>query len=196
MVDKETVREYFGTDLVKFVYALNKGSLGLTIYYIDYSQANPTVTEVPRPQGKDGFDCESPLISPDGSWIVYNCKNGGLSCESYMQLLSDKSEAVLLHNGMAAEPHWWLNDKTNELFVLYSTKVGPLYDDLARITDDGSKGRTLIRRIASGPTWLSLHDGESTLAELPFQGGLTRDGNYLVTGYIYGYILGFPSIGQ
>jgi hypothetical protein len=71
-----------------------------------------------------------------------------------------------------------------------------LFEDLQKVAGDGSYGETLIRRITPGPKWLSLYDPESMLAPLPFQGGLTRDGRYLVTGYIYGYILGFPSIGN
>ena len=196
LVDKATIRAFFNTDSVKFVFSKNKASLGLTIYYIDYSQVNPTVVEVPRPQGKDGYDCESAQISPDGNWIVYNCRRGSVSCEAYMQYLGFASEAVLLHDGMAAEPHWWLRESTGELFVEYCTKPGPLEVHLDLVPADGSSGETLIRKIAAGPEWLSLHDPESILTSLPFQGGLTRDGGYLVTGYIYGYILGFPSIGM
>jgi hypothetical protein len=195
MVDKETIRAYFGTDSVKFVYSKNKGSQGLTIYYLDFHEQHPRIREVPRPRGKDGNDCESPLISPNGNWIVYNCKNGSLACEAYLQCLSDSSEPVPLHSGMAAEPHWWLSN-AGSLFVLYSTKVGPLSGLLEKVPSDGSYGETLIRRVAIGPQWLSLYDPESRLAPLPFQGGLTRDGKYLVTGYIYGYILGYPWIGM
>jgi hypothetical protein len=99
-----------------------------------------------------------------------------------------------LHDGMAAEPHWWQNEKTADLYVLYSTKVGPLSALLEQVTADGSYGETLIRRVTSGPKWLSLYDPESRLAPLPFQGGLTRDGSFLVTGYIYGYILKFTTV--
>jgi len=196
LVDKATVLAFFNTDSVKLVFSKSKASLGLTIYYIDYSQQNPAVTQLPRPQGMDGYDCESAQISPDGNWIVYNCRQGSLTCEVYLQNLSPGSGPVLMHEGMAAEPHWWLNEKTGDLFVEYSTKPGPLEDHLDQEAADGSHGQTLIRRIATGPQWLSLHDAESVLAPLPFQGGLCRDGSYLVTGYIYGYILGFPSIGN
>ena len=79
MLDKETIKEYFGTDSVKFTFSKNKGSSGLTIYYIDYSLQNPHSIQIPRPQGRDGYDCESSLISPDGNWIVYNCKRGSLT---------------------------------------------------------------------------------------------------------------------
>lgn len=196
MLDKETIKEYFGTDSVKFTFSKNKGSSGLTIYYIDYSLQNPHSIQIPRPQGRDGYDCESSLISPDGNWIVYNCKRGSLTCEAYIQYLGDSSEPVLLHDGTAAEPHWWVEPRTGAVFVLYSTKPGPLFEDLQKVAGDGSYGETLIRRITPGPKWLSFYDPESLLAPLPFQGGLTRDGRYLVTGYIYGYILGFPSIGN
>jgi hypothetical protein len=194
IADKETIRKFFATDSVKFIFSKNKGSSGLTIYFIDFSQAQPGLVEIPRPKGRDGYDCESPLISPDGNWIVYNCKNGSLSCESYMQRIDGASEPVLLHDGMAAEPHWWQNEKTADLYVLYSTKVGPLSALLEQVTADGSYGETLIRRVTSGPKWLSLYDPESRLAPLPFQGGLTRDGSFLVTGYIYGYILKFTTV--
>lgn len=195
MVDKETIRAFFGTDSVHYVFSKDLRGIGLTIYYIDYSQSSPQLVQIPRPQGKDGFDCESPLISPDGNWIVYNCKNGSLSCEAYLQQLNGSSQPLLLHNGMAAEPHWWQNAGTGDLFVLYSTQVGPIESLLDQSAANGSLGSTLIRRVHGGPGWLMLYEQESALAPLPFQGGLTRDGCFLVTGYIYGYIFRFADFG-
>jgi len=196
MVRKETIGMYFSTDSVKIVFAKDVGSSGLTIHYIDYSQPQPGLIVLPRPKNREGMACESPLISPDGRWIVFNCKNGSLANEAYLQRLDGTSQPLLLHQGTAAEPHWWRNPGNSDLYILYCTAIGPLDRDLIQVPSNGSYGSTLIRRVnlSSGLAWQVLYDNESELCGLPFQGGLTPDGRYLVTGYQYGYIFSIPSL--
>jgi len=195
MIDKQSVRDFFGTDSVKISFSINGGGTCLSIYCVDYADSAPAPVLLPRPSGRDGLDCESAHFSPDGKWVVYNCRNGNLSSEAYLQRCSPGSQPVLLHQGNAAEPHWWQDRSSGETFVLYCTTVGLLTFQFENAKQDGSLGETLMRQVDLGAStqWQLFRGQEFRLAGLPFQGGLSPDGRYLVTGYQYGYILSMPS---
>jgi hypothetical protein len=195
MVDSATVRAYFGTRDVKFVFC-NQVGAALTIYYADYADSNGAAIALPKPSGREDWLCESPLISPDGKWIVFNCKNTP-QCESYLQKLEPGATPILI-SAKAAEPHWYVNDST--WYVLYSSVLGPISNDLANAPEDGTIGTTYVQKVnlsqatAGVPSWLVFDGDPKPLVKLPFQGGLTRDGRCLATGYQYGYFYVFSGL--
>jgi hypothetical protein len=194
MADTASVMAYFGTDSVKIAFSKNLGS-GLTVHYVDYSEGSPVVHVLNRPAGKSGWNCESPMFSPDGDWIVFNCRKGNDSCDAYLQKVDPASTPILITRG-AAEPHWLKSPADGSLYISYCTILGPLeqkaedylvkgtapfaYTKLQRVTPPASSGDI--------PSYLVFPGDPKTLANFPFQGGISRDGRYICTGYKYAYV--------
>lgn len=192
MADKNSLINYFETDSIIFTFSKKNTAGFLSIQYINYSDTVPSLISLNRPEKREDFHLESPLISPDGKWVLFNCKKGILACEAYVQCLNKDSKPILIHEGMAAEPHWWKSPGTNDCYIIFCTKVGPIEELYENVKNDGTLGYTLIRKfnpsVTSSIQWLSLLEKETILSQLPFQGGLSPDGHFLVTGYQYGYI--------
>lgn len=201
MVDKASVKTYFGTDTVRVLFSLKTN--GLTIHYIDYSVDSPTLTALPKPEGRESWSCESALFSPDGKWVVYNCINWQTDQnEAYVQRLAPDSKPVLVdaHGG---DPHWW-KSPNGSLFVTYygpSVASGLMRETFAvGKNDDGILGSTYKQKIILPDTDAGESLAAHTLFEsaprellgLPFKGGLSRDGRFLCTGYIYAYMYVLP----
>jgi hypothetical protein len=195
MCDVNTVRAFFGTDSVKLVYA--KGN-PLSLFYVDFHTGTMPVP-LAKPAGRETWATESPLISPDGNWIVYNCFTIGLF-EVYVQQLKANSAPILVAKD-AIEPHWWVHPEFPRTYIVYSQiPAGAGYyikEDYGdpTFTESGSLGATYKQEIsiASGsfPAHASceLIGQPSLIVKLPFKGGISDDGKYLCTGYEQGYII-------
>ncbi|MBD3345924.1 MAG: hypothetical protein GF401_12750 [Chitinivibrionales bacterium] len=199
MVDKTTINQYFGTDTVKITFCKGTAS-GISIFYIDYSEAAPQLRQLERPAGKGPqWICESPLISPDGNWVAYNCKigNGAETNEAYIQELAEGSKPIRIAS-VGAEPHWWKDPVDSALYIVYTDRGGPLPSELNDNTNDGSIGSTFIQavdfeKLAEASqnnygTWIASLGMLFELGDFPFKGGLSRDGRFFSTGYQYTYL--------
>jgi hypothetical protein len=196
-VDRESVNDFFGTYDVRIVYA--KVENGFTLYFIDYSQASPQPVKLAKPEGRETWYCESALISPDGDWVAYNCYENVEFYMSYVQQLSAGSQPYLVEED-ACDPHWWVHPRDRSLVYLVYSKVTGSYFVKEDFTDDqveqqglaGSTVKQQVELFAGMPAHAGVQFAGSpqTLANLPFRGGLSRDGWYMCTGYAYGYIMG------
>jgi hypothetical protein len=198
MVTKQSIQEFFGTTTVKAVYSLRRN--GLSLYYIDYSESVPHPVTLIKPTGKESKDCESPLISPDGNWVTYNCAEDVFTYHAYMQRLQPGSTPILIAD-KASDPHWWVDpNQPTQMFIIYTQLTGSyvVQQDLAQ--KDIAAGATLKQRLIGSsknvPAHMGLRVDQSSTPEvissLPFRGGLSRDGSFLATGYLFGYILQLP----
>jgi hypothetical protein len=192
--DSAAIRTFFGTDSVKIVYAVKQN--GLMLRFIDFSTPDPKPVQLPKPEGRSTWDVESPLISPDGRWVVFNCIGQGVY-ESYIQRLDEHAMPILLANN-AADPHWWIHPEFKTTYIIYAMIKGDYYtiDDYSDPSlANGLIGGTYKQEIKVASMVLSAHAaftpvGEpENIATLPFKGGLSRDGKYLCTGYGYGFIM-------
>ena len=192
--DRHSVRSFFGTDSVKVVYTLKKN--GHTLFYIDYSSNRPEPVQLKKPNNRNDWNTESPLISPDGNWIAFNCTNQGVY-ESYIQRLDASSVPILIAEG-AVDPHWWIHPEFGSPYIVYC-RIKEDYFIKEDYTDpsiaDGSVGSTYKQEILTASGNLPAHAsysprGEpSLLVNLPFKGGLSDNGRYVCTGYGGGFIL-------
>ena len=200
LIIKECIRQFFGTVNVKIAYSLDKN--GLTIFYIDYNDSTPRLIQIAKPADKATWDCESPIISPDGNWITFNCIADLYTYHAYIQRLKPGTIPVLVSEG-AADPKWWINtyEIGNPYYIIY-TRINGSYVIAVNFTDpevekSGSAGFTMKQKLKGSyedvPAHMGLKVDESspveTIARLPFKGGLSRNGRFLCTGYLYGYIL-------
>jgi hypothetical protein len=198
MVDSASVASFFGTDSAVVVFALLTES-GASIHYYSYADASRGLVALKRPAGRSLWRCESPLVSPDGRWVVYNCFSPDFKqSEIYLQRLAPDSRALLLRDN-AADPHWWRNPTSGEYLVVYCTEWGAIRDVFEEIddiaADDVGKTYALRVNLASVdeqlPAVLNFTSDPAVLLNLPFRGGLSPSGRYLGTGYQYGYIYRF-----
>jgi hypothetical protein len=197
LIDTGSVNQFFGTLNIKLVYCLKENGV-MTLYFVDYSIGTPVPKKLQRPGGdaKKAWNFESPLISPDGKWIVYNGYESSTYYESYIQELKADSKPLLI-SGRASDPHWWQNPTSHQLFVIYSEIDGDnrVFSDLSKPSylQSGDAGKTYIRTVTltSGlPSMLTATIGErSPLVNLPLKGGLSPDGRFLCTGYNYAYLV-------
>lgn len=195
IVDRESVRAFFGTDSVKLVFSLNEQRV-LSLYYVDYSDGAEMV-KLNCPHNREGWNFESPMISPDGKWIVYNGYENVRYYETWIQELAPESRPILLGESIC-DPHWWVHPDDKTLtYIIYLSVVGSNFvrEDLSdpEIAKTGEAGTTFIQQV-------KLFAGRSTLAgfrkidspevviNLPMKGGLSPDGEFICTGYDRAYI--------
>ena len=195
IVDRETVKKFFGTYNVKLTYALKENGI-LSLYYVDFSKGNQAV-KLQKPADKRNWDFESPLISPDGKWIVFNAYEITSFYESYIQELSPTSLPILIESN-AADPHWWSHpDDPSKLYIIYTSIPGSnlVMSDLSdeSLLKDGSAGQTYMAQVecfAGKPSIFSFNIiSQKLIINLPLKGGLSPDGKFLCTGSDKAYIV-------
>ena len=195
-VDRESIREFFGTYDVVIAYTRNEN--GMTLYYIDYNETNPAPVRLLKPADKQTWKAESPLISPDGKWVAYNCYENTEHYYAYIQELSPASTPYLVEDG-GCDPHWWIHPADRSLlFIVYARLTGAYYtkeDYLdATVQRTASAGVTVkqqVKLFAGLPAHAGLQfiGVPQVIAPLPFKGGMSRDGRYLSTGYAGAYLM-------
>lgn len=202
-----TVKGFFGTDNVRLVLVDLQGE----IVFVDY--ANGGMKKAVKLQKSSEMVAESwfpdsPLISPDGNFIVYNAlksKGNSTVMKSYVQKLSSKSAPVEIEAssgamGVPLQPHWFKYGE--KMFVTWAEVPDNVYfiksDFSQPSAQDGSVGRTVMREIsldgnASASDLAIQWVGDvREIAPIPTTGGRTSDGMFLATGYQYGFMLELP----
>lgn len=196
-----TVKGFFGTDKVRLTYVSDKDE----IVFVDYADGGvKNAKKLKKPSGRSKWSIDSPLISPDGNFVVYNMKDGESVWEAYIQELSDNSTPVKIERvaGMVsdpAQPHWF--EFNGRLFVLWAEFTGSQMlnkaDLMEESAQDGSVGRTVMREIrlaADAPSDLAFEwvDDMREIAPVPMTGGRSPDGKFLATGTNPAYLLKLP----
>lgn len=196
--DSASVKSYFGTDRVKVVTA-KKVAGKQSLYLKDYA-ADKEFVALARPKDREGWNCESPLISPDGKWILFNAFKSESFYEVYVQELRPGASPIMIASD-ASDPHWWVHPQDSTLrFIIYQTVPGwnLVEGDLAEAEhlESGQLGSTwrLLVKLFSGAPSASAACVKMTepelLVNLPTKGGLSRDGRYLCTGYSRAFMVG------
>lgn len=200
-VSKNDIDEFFGTTEVKITFVRDKFSL----YFLDYSESSPVPVPLRKPVNKETWNIQSPLISPEGNWVTYSIFPDNNTNHVYIQRLDSNSTPVLISEA-GFEPHWWIDpvDPTNPYYIVYTRINGNIVVQVD-LTDpifakDGSAGATVKQRLRGSTGNVPAHMGlqvnhsfpPELLVNLPFKGGLSRDGMYLCTGYIYTYLIKLP----
>ncbi|WP_407456101.1 hypothetical protein [Fibrobacter sp.] len=201
--NESTVQGFFGTDQVRLAYVNKKDQ----IVFVDFAAGGVKKAKtLKKPADVDGWMMDSPMISPDGNFVVYNMINSSMTgWKSFIQELSENSKPIEIEKtaGMISEPvqpHWFKFG--TRLFVVWAEfPQGHQYVNKEDLSDasvqDGSAGRTAMREVslmAGAPSdlafvWLSE---VIELAPIPMIGGRSPDGRFLSTGANYGYLLELP----
>ena len=201
--DPSTVEGFFGTKNVKLTYV----NADREIVLVDYSNGGTKKAKtLKKPADRKDWRIDSPLISADGKFVVYNMVENSTSWEAYIQELSDKSEAKKIEktNDMIsnpAQPHWF--EFAGRTFVLWAelpsgSEMLLKVDFTNESVQDGSVGRTVMREImlngdaATEDMKMEWVGENREVASIPMFGGRSPDGRFLATGTNYTFILRLP----
>ena len=197
-----TVKGFFGTDKVRLTYVSKDDE----IVFVDFAKGGLSkAKKLKKPAGRESWKIDSPLISPDGNFVVYNMLENMTTWEAYIQELSGSSKAIKIEKtaGMMsapAQPHWFKFQ--DRLFVLWAEfPAGSQMLNKAELMEtsvqDGAVGRTVMRELriaANAPSDLAFEwlDDMREVAPVPMTGGRSPDGNFLATGTNLAYLLKLP----
>ena len=199
----DTVEGFFGTDQVRLVYVNKKDEL----VFVNYANGGTkSAKTLKKPSGVDGWMMDSPMISPDGNFVVYNMINSSMTgWKSYIQELSENSKPIEIEksSGMISEPvqpRWFAY--AERLFVMWTEfPQGSQFvnkNDLTEVSvQDGSAGRTAMREVslvAGAPSDLAFAwiGDVVEIAPIPMIGGRSPDGRFVATGTNLGFLLELP----
>jgi hypothetical protein len=204
--DASTVEGFFGTKNVRLTYADGSDGDPQNIVFIDYANGGKSkAIKLKKPADRSNWKIESPMISPDGNFVVYNVMTKSEDTwEAYIQELSKDAEAVKIPRTKdmksdPAQPHWFESD--GRLFVVWTEFTQATYYNKIHLDNsaaqDGSAGRTVMREVrlkagATGSQLVEWVDDNVELAPVPMIGGRSPDGKFLSTGYKYAYLLKLP----
>ena len=200
--DDSTVEGFFGTSDVRLTYVSPKNE----IMFVDFANGGlKKPVTLKKPAGRSSWEIDSPMISPDGNFVVYNMVENSTTWEAYIQELSANSSPIKIEQaeGMMsspAQPHWFKFG--SRLFVLWAefpagAQMLNKNDLMAESVQDGSVGRTVMREImltAGAPSDIALEwVGENReIAPIPMTGGRSPNGKFLATGTNNAYLLELP----
>lgn len=203
--DASTVEGFFGTNNVRLTYIEGDKNPQRKIVFVDYANGAKSI-RLKKPAGREDWDIDSPLISPDGNFVVYNMINGESTWEAYIQELSENSKAIKIERtknmtSEPAQPHWF--EFRGRLFVLWTDfpantpKMQNKVNLLESSVQDGSAGRTLMREIrltAGAPSDIAVEwvGDNRVVTTVPMMGGRSPDGKFLATGTNPAYLLKLP----
>ena len=198
-----TVEGFFGTNQVRLVYVNKKDE----IVFVDYANGGTKGAKtLKKPSGVDGWMMDSPMISPDGNYVVYNMINSSMTgWKSFIQELSGNSKPIEMEKspGMISEPvqpRWFTY--AERLFVMWTEfPQGSQFvnkNDLSEVSvQDGSAGRTVMREVSvatGAPADLAFAWAGDMIeiAPIPMVGGRSPDGRFVATGTNLGFLLALP----
>lgn len=197
-----TVKGFFGTDNVRLVFVTPENK----IVFRDFAKGGKEVT-LKQPADHKGKMFDSPLISPDGNFIVYNVVDQADETiwDAYIQELSKNSTPIKIEKekdmmSAPAQPHWF---KFGErLFVVWAefpsaSQMLNNNDFTVESIQDGSAGRTVMREIQLAPGAASDMALEwigdvREISSVPMTGGRSPDSKFLATGTRFGFLIELP----
>ncbi len=205
--DASTVEGFFGTNNVRLTYVDGDNNSSQHIVFIDFANGGKEkAIKLKKPKDRSDWSVESPMISPDGNFVVYAMEKNASTWESYIQELSEDAEPIKIERTKdmvsdPSQPHWF--EFGGRLFVLwteFTSTEGGYFNKIdlnESSAQDGSVGRTVMREIrltAGAPKDIFMEwvGGNIELAPIPMIGGRTPDGKFLATGYKYAYLLKLP----
>lgn len=200
---ESTVEGFFGTNQVRLVYVNKKDE----IVFVDYANGGTKGAKtLKKPSGVDGWMMDSPMISPDGNYVVYNMINSSMTgWKSFIQELSGNSKPIEIEKspGMISEPvqpRWFTY--AERLFVMWTEfPQGSQFvnkNDLSEVSvQDGSAGRSVMREVSvatGAPADLAFAWAGDMIeiAPIPMIGGRSPDGRFVATGTNLGFLLELP----
>jgi hypothetical protein len=172
----DKVQEFFGGKDVKLV--CTRGS---EMFLVHYHQGDSTVTRISH--GDEGLAGTpgliiSPLISPDGNWVVFNGSTRGKP--TFVQRLASGDASVWrtpvdTRARVLSDPHWHVDGGKTYVYFATLNAVVNYYGPCGQI-----QGNTYRVEMTGDTTF-----GEFEVTGIPgaYRGGISKDGNFAGTSY-------------
>jgi hypothetical protein len=176
LTSRDMVRDFLRLDHYHFKLAFTRKA-DQSIYVVDFSQVETTdTTVIPKifRLKTDGMP-DSPLLSPDGTLVTFFIRISASQQKAYIWKIDDGSVPIEIAS-QGTDPHFW-QDSTGRLFVVYSDKFQVNKNELAAITGFA----TYLQEIDTESG--RLVGTRKVLLDKPFNGGMSKNGKYLCTGY-------------
>jgi hypothetical protein len=176
ITSRDMIRDFLGIDHYNFKFAFTRKA-DQSVYVVDFSRVEITDTAaIPKVYRfkTDGMP-DSPLFSQDGEWITWFVRLSATSQKAFVRRLAEGSEAIEIAS-QGTDPHFW-DDTLQNRYVVYSNRFQVSLNELPK-----TEGFGTFRQKIDRTTGHAIGDPEMIL-DKPFNGGLSKDGRYLCTGY-------------
>ena len=167
------MQSFFGTSNVKIAYVIKNNGYQ-TVYYFDNNDTARIHKNLLKPAGSENLNADSPLLSPDGSFVAYDLRQSTSIHGAFIQKLDPNAVPVLI-DASGTEPHWWVDPADSQVYVIYSDQI--IITSLAQ-----GVGHTYKRKVSLSGNG-SVTGAAVTIAPYPMNGGISKDGVYLCAGY-------------
>jgi hypothetical protein len=178
LTSRDMIRDFLRLSTYDFKFAFTRKA-DRSIYVVDFSRietgrggesASPKVFRF-KTEGTP----DSPLFSSDGEWITYFVRLSATSQKPYIRKIGDNSASIEIAS-QGTDPHFW-RDSAGGLYVIYSNKYQVSLNELPNLT-----GYATFRQRIDPDDGAKIASAE-VLVSRPFNGGLSKEGRYLCTGY-------------
>ena len=176
----ETVLDFLGAEHCKLLYRLRRKTglkehrdraaeraKGSSLFILVYQRGStyPSVIEYPD---DDQYKSFNPLISPDGTAVLYN--QSFRATDMFILKIGDETPKQI---GFGANPHWYYDQETNKKYVVFRAE-NAMYDDVPQ------PGKTFLQEIDAEFNPVSEPE---QIANNGYGGGISADGRFLVTAF-------------
>ncbi len=167
------ILSFAGTWRVKIAFTINSANGTGRLYYVDFSDPAFKIRAL-----ADTSPVNRPAISPNGSYVAYSSKREGFTGGSFVTVrpldYSSSSKLFTRASEPAFLPHWFVDPSTLDTSIIYVT--GASMNDAAAWPSEQTLRQTISHFTFSGQPTVLCPAGS-------FHGGLSRDGQFLATGY-------------
>lgn len=160
------------TTNVKLVFVNRKNDKRI-LCYIDYSENQPKIHEF-----RDIQNVFHPTISPDGQYVAFCTQSEGFGANSTIiirRLDPEGSGLVILNDDPAFIPRWWIDTVSDDTVLIYTNST--------TLNSQEHWNSTKTKKIAIKGGIPADGLPEIICNEGSYHGGMTVDGEFLVTGY-------------
>lgn len=170
---KSDILSFIGTWRIKLVFTVVSANGTGRLCYVDYTDPNLTIRQLP-----DSTSVNRPTISPNGVYVAYSSKREGFTGQSTITVRPlDYTSSAKFRTPVSQPaflPRWFVDPAALDTFLVYVNSAS--MNDLSTWQSEQT-----LRQKVSGLSFSG--QPEILTSQGSFHGGLSRDGEFLATGY-------------
>jgi formylglycine-generating enzyme required for sulfatase activity len=171
--NKSDVLSFVGTSRIKVAFTIENNKRERNLYYLDFTRPDAKIRPI-----QDTITAHKPVISPNGAFVAYGSKQEGFPSSSIMtvrHLDSDSLACIRTPELQSAFlPKWFVDPQTLDTFLIFSD--GASMNQLLEWASEKTFKQKFSNFSLQGFPEVICINGS-------FTGGISRDGQFLATGY-------------
>jgi formylglycine-generating enzyme required for sulfatase activity len=175
---KSDVLAFVGTSRIKIAFAQNCINGKNRLAYIDFTNPGLAIACI-----NDSLPISKPALSPNGMYVTYGSKGPGFtgSSEATIRRLDNAVTSFVRSTSSSSMflPHWSVDTASLDTFIIFTD--GASMNDLARWKTEKTYRQKIVAGVFSGAM-------ETVCGKGSFHGGMSRDGQFVATGYPHAYV--------